>query len=722
MMSTPSRESGLQSPCSIRTSVISRTPLKSAPFFETDQPVILEEQKQPPVILDDEQTNFRNNKEETLTNDGPKYEIRQGSIQNIFYVGYSGQVVWKKEGLYSYYIITEGQAAIMIRASSDILMEKLLTFCFKHWKMEGEYEMTLCGDILDQKRSLLEFSDQATFILIPVGAIPEHVRKHKGKLWCCLDCDFKSFQSLKVMERKHQKHKILFDVELKKCRQWGRSDNDRIQGKGKELSLFGHPICKKQYVLPSFLREDLKPVCSERFSLKKEGYQRECKMCQEGIIYCQLCNNSKCEDHMNVVGYTKICKGCSNQNSNKETAEEEKRIEQSEKKITLKKERPASKKQCSSVTTLEIEMNNNDLESKIEMRRSDRNKNKLVKYQQDNDPELDSSIDISFSSDNSDFEPKSDAESSYECELEETHAKKKMSTKNTKSNAKFLFLKSMPDLTDDESEDEDETRQFRRDNREVLRTRINELIENPPVRYDIWQPDDEDMGYIEKFLIAPTLTESGKYTHKGYLMPKKVRDMQKLGKLPKGEDRNLRKYWSDTGENFKNAFISLMCEYQNDVYKNNPDFDENKPHLKLVTVRSGENEEKEIRKLSVSQFFAFKTSDHLQLKDISKLIEENFESPSVKLHIVKSYDQFAESIENYLGTSECEAKFRATRTTAEKTLDAVDFQRKTNKRINEEIMRIKNLRKQIISGKFHGRMKGMVSLFSLVFGFYFTFF
>ena len=128
---------------------------------------------------------------------------------------------------------------------------------------------------------------------------------------------------------------------------------------------------------------------------------------------------------MNVVGYTKICKGCSNQNSNKETAEEEKRIEQSEKKITLKKERPASKKQCSSVTTLEIEMNNNDLESKIEMRRSDRNKNKLVKYQQDNDPELDSSIDISFSSDNSDFEPKSDAESSYECELEETHAKKK---------------------------------------------------------------------------------------------------------------------------------------------------------------------------------------------------------------------------------------------------------------------------------------------------------
>ena len=116
---------------------------------------------------------------------------------------------------------------------------------------------------------------------------------------------------------------------------------------------------------------------------------------------------------MNIVGYTKICKVCSNQNSNKETAKEEKRNEQSEKKISLRKERPASKKQCSSVTTLEIEMNNNDLESKIEMRRSDRNKNKRVKYQQDNDPELDSSIDISFSSDNSDFDPVSTSKNVY---------------------------------------------------------------------------------------------------------------------------------------------------------------------------------------------------------------------------------------------------------------------------------------------------------------------
>ena len=53
--------------------------------------------------------------------DEQKFLIRPGSVPNVFYVGYPGQSIWEKESLKSYYIITGGSPAIMLRVSFQIL-------------------------------------------------------------------------------------------------------------------------------------------------------------------------------------------------------------------------------------------------------------------------------------------------------------------------------------------------------------------------------------------------------------------------------------------------------------------------------------------------------------------------------------------------------------------------------------------------------------------------
>ena len=203
--------------------------------------------------------------------------------------------------------------------------------------------------------------------------------------------------------------------------------------------------------------------------------------------------------------------------------------------------------------------------------------------------------------------------------------------------------------TEDESDDEEEDRVIRRNNKRELLKEIEEQLAAPTFRSSVYEPDEEDMELIKKYVISPILRSAKKIIRFGSRAPDTVMRMVNSGELPTRGDKTQTGFFSTTCVPYTKNLLNLLGLIQEDMLNEGLEGD-------LVEG-----------KLRIRQFFAMKGEDFLELpEDIHQYLDK-MSSPSKKSFALAGFLHLVESLMLYSTTSAAMRKFR-TRNEDEKDL------------------------------------------------------
>ena len=660
----------------------------------------------------------------------------QGSVDDVFYYVCSSHENFKADSLNTYYFISPSCPALMLRiaGNENVKLNHIKNFCKSRWtkKFENSIISFKGKQVVDESISILNYRSNSTFLIFE-EVVPQEHENHGGLLFQCSEknCS-KCYVSLKVYNRNHKHHQSFFQKELEKKGLWGRTDMDRAQGKSKEIVLYGKPNNWKKKIgselnSKSLLKLDglnnqttsgvpslgVKNLSSK--SVRKEPSLETsstskptvyCVHCEYAAHKCGQCKKEKCRMyHLDTFddGDSFVCNEC---NSNVTGI----LGRPSAKTPTLD---PSSRKQKSSKVHAS---GSKPSSTNAQARKSQRNLNKSKPHYKEE--KSDSENDCS---DEECKEPESDYNSSDD-ELSSRpengkitdKSKRKVFTRKTvksrnqspggRKHRDTYFVKVLPE-TDAETDEDEVVADLRKSNKLDLNKQIEEILMNPPPNYHLFIPDEDDKNIVDRYVVAPCNISSELMTHQSHLIPTHIIEKQKRGELPVGANAKDSRYWSKTGSTNKNAFIKLMGYIQMHIYEINPTFDPNLPHLKKIGV---DNHAKDVRKLCLNQFFAFKENDFLELPDIRSILEKYERNENSAISIVNSYDQFCASVKDWVLSPDGLNQFMGNKYPKEVDMDFGEFQDVARSQRRNAAIDIESTQGRIKSNKFYGRMKGKI--------------
>ena len=303
-----------------------------------------------------------------------------------------------------------------------------------------------------------------------------------------------------------------------------------------------------------------------------------------------------------------------------------------------------------------------------------------------------------LSDDDSNYEPEANLdESSGECsEGSDEHSSDKVEVTFPvetilEKGKKQADRWSNPAVTDDEEDDTEVNRKFRRTVRADLRAEMlkkSKVEKSAWTNPNLWVPDPRDNDLLAEYVVKPVCFKSAKWRKFGRRAQEWIKDMVHRGELPTGKTK---KAWADfaaTAKLYLNGLKVLLGLFQSEMQKTMPE--------KLIDGR-----------FHLWQLFDFKSKNEVECPDGIQHLLEQIPSPNLKKFAFGGFMELLNSLQDFLSTPEGKARFQQ-RTEKEETLSTIDMNILAKKQRWMEHNNLSCIRTNLKNGKYYHQFQGEV--------------
>ena len=545
--------------------------------------------------------------------------IYKGTVANLFFVGPTDKKVWAKEELTDLFMISPGHQCFQYRIAKEsltipleVLMNSMNTYLNNIIK---EPTITFRGTIIDPKTTAKEVGHRSLTIVIDGADIPVQISQHQGKLFQCQCCGFAATMKDHYRKKKKCKQQFLFKDSIPLT--WGRPLDKNInpyglpdghRGAGSQGATLAAPAQEESVAQPAEANVAT-PSVVQLFSPRVKAGSRleQIRQADQAGRSVRSAPSSPTRTPNQVGFNTSLV-------------------------ITLLyyyfMQVPLSPSLPSSPSRVPLPPR----------------RGRKVDYKE---PASDRE-DISGSESADEWEAGKEDEPSDD----EDGQDKQIRTKPKRNIWKERF--SQYPNTDNESDDDQEIREKRREVKISLHEAIEEAMKKGAVIDPLaWVPDQEDEKLLKEVIIGPIMRKSSAYCNFGPRDQQRVRDSIKAGNMFKGgEGKQLNEY-AKTAQRYVRGLERWLGLYQMELRKTNPN--------RLV---GGD--------LKLRQFYAFRQPHFLELPLNIQVQLDLIHSNSNKQSSHIGYRELVHSVAVFLGQEKGKVLFEK-KTRKEEEMDEVDW-------------------------------------------------